>query len=1418
MNNFAKRLLSVITALFMLVTPASTLASDEAQPFTLCELSSFQIIENAGLTASSLYTQSGDFTMRLAGEDLYRSIEIPVKKSDLSAHNYIEFWVYSANSVKSTIALALISDNPETECTDHYVASFGIKSQGWNLISLPIGESSTTFVANHSPLGWDSIDELRFWPYYGGKIPAEGAELYFDDVVAVVKSVSGGETSDDEDDTPAGSETGYGKGADDFMLYDMSTAETCAAATNYPFSEKYALSGDGSAYWGGESVTKMFQFKNMPLRDWTDYKYLQMTLYSELPLGEQFSIFAGSENPNTDGVDGFSKKLAVSAKGWQTFTFELSSQNSTYRTPLGWDQIDKLQLWSYLSTANEIYIDRIWLTNSPIEDIADYSVDNSVDYLIEAAEDDYLYDVKAHMVQNRTYGVHPRLIMTETDFDNLKTYVQNVPFIKSAYSSVKTLADSLIDTPVYPYKKSDGLRLDRNPVQYLVPLALTYKITGETKYLERLWLELENVCTYRDWNPTHDIDVGDFGRPVALVFDWCYDDFTPEQRRVIRNGMVRCGIHVMINHMRNGSGFTTSTNNHNTVTGSGLGMIALAIADEEAYSSIANEVINRLRDIMPKNLDIFAPEGICPEGPSYWAYGNDAFFQYQSACFSALGTDFGFSDMSGLDKTGAWLIDTNSASDLSFNFGDASRKPVISSSLMWLADLYNQPSLASYRMSKTDIESAGWLDMIFYRDGIEKSEDNAGFALDAIYNGEQSTGSIRSTWDNSYGNSILFKGGGGGATSHADLDAGTFVLDSMGERWIEDLGSDTYILPGMFSGNSDTSGRWRWYRKRAEGHNTLVVNPKYDSVRYSDQNANARCRITDLLSFETGAYATVDLTDAYNTAEIVTGTGTVTYETPVEEVVRGYALINNRSTFIIQDEIKNNEPAEFYSFYHTMADVDVSDDGKSAVMTLNGKKMRVTLASPSDAKLTLMAPKTMIKEYEETELQNQNVGYTKLAVHLKNAINPTISVVFQPLYESFPEPDLPSFMPIVSWRAYNTATISLASIEADGIPVEYFNGTTLDYSLETNSLCTLSAVAKEGQDVQIVQPTEDNPTGYVYVSDGEKSSTYTVSFTSPERVYKPKVNPVGYEILSADSDHIPQADQGHIPSNTFDGDTATRYSGDNDVKVWWDLGEVKPLDSVMIAFMNGDQRATIFELEISDDGNSWTQVFAGQSSGTTSGLETFPTGKVNARYVRFVGHGNTTNEWNSISEVLIPEPTSVDFYDIAGHWAYDNIYYMANEGFINGTGDDMFSPESNLTKAQAMALAVRILGMEVSDAEGSEWYKPYFDAASKTGFVPTGWYYGGSIDFEAYITREEMCMLIASVYKYATGTQEIKEYGASSKFEDISAAGESGRSAIEQCLTIRMVNGIDGTHFAPKANLTRAEAAVLLERLYLAVM
>ena len=74
-----------------------------------------------------------------------------------------------------------------------------------------------------------------------------------------------------------------------------------------------------------------------------------------------------------------------------------------------------------------------------------------------------------------------------------------------------------------------------------------------------------------------------------------------------------------------------------------------------------------------------------------------------------------------------------------------------------------------------------------------------------------------------------------------------------------------------------------------------------------------------------------------------------------------------------------------------------------------------------------------------------------------------------------------------------------------------------------------------------------------------------------------------------------------------------------------------------MAWYQGNTRRSTFDVLVSASvGGPWTTAAATrQSSGTTTALETYDVTDTAGRYVRIVGHGNTTNSWNSLAETEV---------------------------------------------------------------------------------------------------------------------------------------------------------------------------------------
>lgn len=176
------------------------------------------------------------------------------------------------------------------------------------------------------------------------------------------------------------------------------------------------------------------------------------------------------------------------------------------------------------------------------------------------------------------------------------------------------------------------------------------------------------------------------------------------------------------------------------------------------------------------------------------------------------------------------------------------------------------------------------------------------------------------------------------------------------------------------------------------------------------------------------------------------------------------------------------------------------------------------------------------------------------------------------------------------------------------------------FTLDDGVICLGSAVnAKDNNNVEVLTIV-DNPLA-------------TKLITISDDIAKP------YAISSVWASDTPEA--ANIAENTIDGNYSTKWAGTSLNEITWDLGEVKTLGFANISLLNGSKREQYFELQVSEDGNSWISIFDGASSGKKETEEAFDLKNSNARYLKYINKGNSLGSaWVSITECSIYPPNS----------------------------------------------------------------------------------------------------------------------------------------------------------------------------------
>ncbi|MCU6711291.1 Ig-like domain-containing protein [Paenibacillus sp. J5C_2022] len=828
------------------------------------------------------------------------------------------------------------------------------------------------------------------------------------------------------------------------------------------------------------------------------------------------------------------------------------------------------------------------------------------------SSEEIVASLKAANPQNQ----HPRLLAKAEDFQRMRDLIGTDARFTEWYMNAKEEADLILPQPVKDYSKPDGLRLDKTSANRIVTLAFAYQLTGDTVYAERAWEEMEHVSgsAYPDWSPGHYLDTAGMTYGVAIGYDWLYDYLTQSQRDMVRQAIVDKGLTPAVPmYLDKTYWWVYNRDNWNFVCNAGMTIGALAIADEE--EELAGLILREAFKSIQYGLPQYAPDGSAKEGPGYWEYGAIYLLYFLSGLETTFGHDYGFSASEGLAETPLYPIHIAGPQG-AFNYFDNSEALIAGRTLLWFADHDNKPEYTWYHQYATDHGRTGGLyDALWYRPELYGA--NPPQELDRKFEIPEAV-TMRSDWNDPGALFAGFKGGMNGAP-HSDLDTGTFVLDAQGVRWAVDIGLENYNLPGYWD-MSETGQRWTYYRKRAEGHNTLLISPGTGP----DQDVDSLSEVTTTSFNETGgAYAIADLTPAYHRN--------------AASVNRGVALIDERRQFLVQDEIVAKVPSELYWFMHTRASIEISPDGTSAMLSQDGRQLYVKLLTPGNASFSVMDA-VPLPTSPNPSGQTSNYGVKKLTIHMEDVLNETISVWMVPLMPGETPPSVqPAVVPLESWSVQNGQLAKLSGLTVDGVALEEFDSNRYMYELSIpaseTSIPVIGATAAGSYSVQVQQASGIPGYAKIVVTDPQgtaKTTSYYVTMEHPVTYGIPDNRPIWQPQSVTASD-----DDGNVPENTMDNNTDTRWSAAGEQWIQYDLGESRQIGAISAAFYNGNIRSSYFKVEVSEDGQTWQQAFLGNSSGESVDHELFAFPEQSGRYVRITGFGNNLNHWNSYTEVKI---------------------------------------------------------------------------------------------------------------------------------------------------------------------------------------
>jgi len=630
---------------------------------------------------------------------------------------------------------------------------------------------------------------------------------------------------------------------------------------------------------------------------------------------------------------------------------------------------------------------------------------------------------------------HPRIYVT--DWEVIKQKIATDENCKAWYDQIIRHADAQVGTPTVEYYRNARNTVNDATTNFkrnIIPVAAAYCLTGEQKYLDKVYQDLVNAGTWPDWGHDAYLCTAHMMFAYGVCYDWLYNDFTPQQREKVIEAWMKNGFTAAVQAYEGygvGTGWINASNNWGMVCHGSNMVAAIAIANDKP--ELANYILAQGAMRIPKTFDEISADGGYAETLGYWDYGVRHLVKIMAALDSSvlpgksIPSVLQFKDITGLNNSGDFPIYYNGTTG-AINFGDGILDITHSPIMYYLSTKYNKPEYTWYNLDITNhpkapsISAQGAVLALMWFDPSMNKAPEEGFKLDKFYSSTEKYGtngiSMRSSFEDP--DALFIAAHAGDETmSHSNLDAGGFVLDWMGKRWVYMYGRNTRGITDCYGWpnyNTKTEeGRYQYYITRGEANNTFIINPKPGKPDMYYQY------FSEVSKYEAGvntSYGVINMTptnEDYKSAQ------------------RGIMLTGNRDVVVVQDEIQAKAPSEIYWFVNTDAEITIAEDGKSALWEMEGDRMLVRITSgPADAKFGIM-PTAPLPTSPDPDIQPDLEGH-KMFIHMTNVTETTLTVEYVPLGEGEGIPAPLLVKPIADWTvdtgAGKTTSQSLSGVVA----------------------------------------------------------------------------------------------------------------------------------------------------------------------------------------------------------------------------------------------------------------------------------------------------------------------------------------------------------------------------------------------------
>ncbi|MFP4367254.1 MAG: heparinase II/III family protein [Bacteroidales bacterium] len=536
----------------------------------------------------------------------------------------------------------------------------------------------------------------------------------------------------------------------------------------------------------------------------------------------------------------------------------------------------------------------------------------------------------------------PRLIITPEIINDLKVKTKTDSLVSNYYQAIKINAEKVLNEPLLEMKIEDDmisrqwfLGVARQMLYRMNILGMVYLMENDPSILSRINEELIAVCNFPDWHPAHFLDVAEMSMAVAFAVDWVGRDLPESTVNLAVDALIKKGIEPSYEGQR---GWIDGNNNWNQVCNGG--MIAASIVIAERDPDLAARTISRSLDGIPYALESYSPDGVYPEGPTYWGYGTQFSVLTSSMLTTAFGTDFGIAEYPAFMESADFRVLTVAPTGLYWNFADTGNSPGKNGDirLAWFAaktgntlyierDKFMAPPESMGTLNRTAGPGLIWLSQI---------EESQTTSLPTAWKGEGENPIVIFRNGDNDQDKYYFGGKGGKATlNHGHMDAGSFIFELDSVRWSVEIGQQNYhiIEQEGFNlwGRCQECERWTLLSTNNSGHSTLTVN---NEPFINDG-------FVPIIDFQEGVKPefTMDMSALYGDN--------------LNNATRRFVKEDNRS-ILIEDVIELNDLTESLTWQMmTTAEVELMKGG--ALLKQDGKQLRMEILSHPNLSVSVIS-------------------------------------------------------------------------------------------------------------------------------------------------------------------------------------------------------------------------------------------------------------------------------------------------------------------------------------------------------------------------------------------------------------------------------------------------------------------------------